>query len=112
MRGIVILVRRWRAALLIAVTTFLHASVSHAAAYAYRFDTAFSGAAPAGPAPWVDATFADLGNGTVSLTISNNGLTDSEFISGLYFNLNSNFNATSLSFQFMDGSPDSQPMNI
>src|SRR5437868_6972695 len=86
--------------------------ISSALDYEYRFNTTFSGTGPSGPPPWIDAVFHDVTNGTVSLTISNNGLSGSEFIGGLYFNLNTNLNATSLSLQLIQGSANSAAMDI
>lgn len=86
------------------VFLLLAAPFCRALDYDYRFNTTFSGTGPAGPAPWVNAFFSDVSSGTVSLIISNNGLSGSEFISGLYFNLNTNYNAAHLSFQFTGGS--------
>jgi hypothetical protein len=99
-------------ALVSPIALFAAAPISHALDYDYRFNTTFSGTGPAGSAPWIEATFHDVASGTVSLVISNNGLSGSEFISGLYFNLNSNYNATSLSFQLMSGSIGSCATNI
>jgi hypothetical protein len=46
------------------------------------------GTAPVGPHPWLTATLDDLGGqGTVDLTFANTNLTDNEFVSGLYLNL-------------------------
>lgn len=90
----------------------LAAPLCRALDYDYRFNTTFSGTGPSGPGPWVDAFFHDVGNGTVSLIISNNGLAGAEFISGLYFNLNTNYNATGLSFHFVEGSLSSCPIDI
>ncbi|HWX23027.1 MAG TPA: hypothetical protein VN578_24255 [Candidatus Binatia bacterium] len=66
----------------------------------YSFDNVFSGQStpPAGPGPWASATLLDLSPGTVSLTISNSGLSSGEFISGLYLNLNPADNVNNLSF--------------
>src|SRR5256885_9980152 len=96
----------------IPVLLFLAPTASRALDYEYRFNTTFSGTGPSGPPPWIDAVFHDVTNGTVSLTISNNGLSGSEFIGGLYFNLNTNLNATSLSFQLIQGSANSAAMDI
>jgi len=103
-RGII---ARW-----LCLALLLAAPLARALDYDYRFNTTFSGTGPNGPGPWVDAYFHDVGNGTVSLVISNNGLSGNEFISGLYFNLNTNYNATSLAFQFMGGNAVADPVNI
>src|SRR5690349_18274562 len=58
----------------------------------YQFDNEFSsGTPPAGAAPWITATIQNVTPGTVQLTIANNGLIGSEFVSGFYINLNTNF---------------------
>jgi hypothetical protein len=50
-------------------------------------DTEYSGATPpSGPAPWVTATFSNIGGGGVELQIALN-LTGSEFLSRFAFNL-------------------------
>jgi len=79
--------------------------------YVYSFTNAFSGASPQAASPWTQVWFHDVTNGTVSITISNIGLTGTEFISGLYLNLNTNYNPTSLSFQFIAGN-GAVPTNI
>jgi hypothetical protein len=68
----------------------------------YYFDHEFSGGqAPAGAAPWTQASFADTSTaGTVLLTVKNVQFTGTENISGLYFNLNpgTGFNPNNLVF--------------
>ena len=59
-----------------------------ASAFAYYCDQVFSGTSPAASAPWVSLLFEDVTPGTVRLTISNSGLSDTEFVSGVYFNFN------------------------
>jgi hypothetical protein len=69
------------------------------ASYSFQFDTVFSGTnSPAAPAPWVAVAFQDVTPGTVKVTISNPGLTGSEFIGGLYLNLNPGLNPNGLVF--------------
>src|SRR2546423_610516 len=58
-----------------------------ATGFVYQFNNAFSGGAPGGPAPWVDATFQDTAN-AVLLTVNNLGLTGGEFLDALYLNIN------------------------
>jgi hypothetical protein len=66
------------------------------AAITFELDTEFSGGTPpAGPSPWVTATFEDLAGGGVQLTISASGLVGTEFISEFYFNLDPTKNAAS-----------------
>jgi len=67
-----------------------------AAPITFELDTEFSGGtAPAGPAPWVTATFEDLIGGGVQLTINALNLTGTEFISEFNFNFNPVKNAAS-----------------
>jgi hypothetical protein len=57
------------------------------------------GTAPTGPAPWLTATFDDHGAaGLVTLTLSATNITGSEFVSGVFLNLNPALNAGSLVF--------------
>src|SRR6267378_5419775 len=75
---------------------------SAASGITYQFDNEFSsGTPPAGPAPWVTATIQTATPGTVLLTVANNGLIGSEFVSGFYLNLNTNFNPINLSFSYV-----------
>src|ERR1051325_3347100 len=68
----------------------------------YLFDNEFSsGTPPAGPAPWITATIQNVTPGTVQLTIANNGLIGSEFVSGFYINLNTNFSPLNLSISYV-----------
>lgn len=57
------------------------------------------GVTPAGPIPWVRATFDDTGKTqSVNLKFEALNLTGSEYVSGLYLNLNPSFDATKLAF--------------
>lgn len=68
----------------------------------YQFDNEFSsGTPPAGAAPWITATIQNVTPGTVQLTIANNGLIGSEFVSGFYINLNTNFSPLNLSISYV-----------
>jgi hypothetical protein len=71
--------------------------------YLYEFDTVFSGqsTAPASPGPWTDVTIRDVTPGTVSLTVSNVGLSSGEFLSELYLNLNPSDNVANLKFNLV-----------
>jgi hypothetical protein len=73
--------------------------------FVYQFDNAFSGGAPVGPAPWIDATFRDTANG-VLLTVDNGGLVGGEFLGSLYLNINPADTAKipNLTFTFESGS--------
>lgn len=71
----------------------------------YGFNTEFSGGTPpSGPAPWLIATFTDTSTpGQVQLTITTAGLTSSEKISALYFNLDPGLNVSDLAFTSLNG---------
>ena len=71
-----------------------------AATVTYDFNVEFSGGeAPAGPTPWIVATFSDTSiAGVVQLTITTSGLTGNESIAALYFNLDPTLSATHLAF--------------
>jgi hypothetical protein len=78
---------------------------SAASGITYQFDHEFSsGTPPTGPAPWITATIQTVTPGTVQLTVANNGLLGSEFVSGFYLNLNTNFNPLNLSISYVSSS--------
>jgi hypothetical protein len=78
---------------------------SAASGVSYQFDNEFSsGTPPSGPAPWITATIQTVTPGTVLLTVANNGLLGSEFVSGLYLNLNTNYNPLNLSISYVSSS--------
>jgi len=90
---------------LIVVALLSPTKSSAASGITYQFDNEFSsGTPPAGPAPWVTATIQTVTSGTVLLTVANNGLIGSEFVSGFYLNLNTNFNPINLSFSYVSSS--------
>ena len=72
--------------------------------FSLEFVSTFSGTPPAGSNVWSWMLFQDVAPGTVSLTISNSGLTANEFIGELDFNLRTNLNPTSLLFANVGGS--------
>jgi len=81
------------------------AKSSAASGITYQFDNEFSsGTPPAGPAPWITASIQTTTPGTVLLTIANNGLLGSEFVSGFYLNLNTNFSPLNLSISYVSSS--------
>jgi hypothetical protein len=63
----------------------------------FDFNIEFSSATPpAGPAPWLRATFDDFGGvGTVQLTMEAIGLIGGEFVGSWYFNFDPTLNAAS-----------------
>jgi hypothetical protein len=71
---------------------------SQAGSYFYQFTDVFYGATPTSSSPWVDAFFTDMGAGVVQIKISADGLTGSEFLGGLYLNLDPSLNPKQLSF--------------
>lgn len=97
--------------ILIISLIFLFSTLSSAwgTSIIYELGTEFSGAAdPVGIAPWVTATFDDSGTpGSVDLTISNVGLTGTEFISEFYFN----FEGTALTLPTLLPPPGSDPID-
>jgi len=89
------------------------AAVAPAGAATLTFDYVIefsTGTPPAGPPPWLTATFDDaVSPGFVRLTMDTAGLTGSEFVDGgngnggWYFNLNPLFNPTQLTFGSISG---------
>jgi hypothetical protein len=90
---------------LIGIALLSPAKSSAASGITYQFDNEFSsGTPPAGPAPWITASIQNVSPGTVQLTIANNGLLGSEFVSGFYLNLNTNFSSLNLSISYVSSS--------
>jgi len=100
------------AALAIGTVIMTAPGKSFAASYLSQLNTTFSGTAPAGPGPYVNELFTDVSPGTVSVTFSNVGLTGTEFISGLYINLNTNMDATQLNLQLIGETAGLGPVTI
>jgi hypothetical protein len=84
----------------------LYPKAAEAADLFYRFDHVFGGQStpPAGPGPWLNATFHDSAPGTVLLTITNVGLSQREFIGSVYFNLNPADDVNRLTFALASSS--------
>lgn len=75
---------------------------ANASGILYQFDNVFSGSvAPSPTPPWMNAAFQNAANG-VLLTIASSGLTNGEFVSGLYFNLNPADTVDNLNFSLQD----------
>lgn len=90
------------AVVLMGIVLLLPARVSAESGITYQFDSEFSGGTPpAGAAPWITATIQNTTPGTVLLTVANNGLGGSEFVSGFYLNLNPTFNPLNLSISYV-----------
>jgi hypothetical protein len=67
-------------------------AISQASALTFELNTEFSGAqAPAGPPPWLTATFTDAGADHVTLSLSASGLSGSENVSEWDFNVTDSF---------------------
>jgi len=64
----------------------------------YNFDQTLAGTPPSGPTPWLTAAFTDVTPGTVDVTLSALGLTESEMVNQWFFNLNPALNSSALSF--------------
>ena len=58
--------------------------------YTYNYDQVYTGATPPGTAPWLSATFTDVGSGKVDLTLTALGMPSGEFVSAWWFNLDDN----------------------
>lgn len=88
---------RTRLMMTLAAVAALTAGAS-ATVLTYDLSVEFSGATPpAGAGPWMQATFDDSGTpGSVTLTLSNIGLVDAEFVRGWYFNLDPIMDPTAL----------------
>jgi len=86
------------------LAAFSFPPTSQAAIVAYDLCIEFSGATPpAGPSPWLRATFDDGDiTGNVTLTMEDLNLTDTEFVSEWYFNLDPVLNLTNLTIDFYD----------
>jgi hypothetical protein len=90
---------------LIAIALLFATRSNAASGITYQFDNEFSGGtAPQGPAPWITASIQTVTPGTVLLTVANNGLIGSEFVSGFYLNLNPNFSSLNLSINYVSSS--------
>lgn len=77
---------------------------TQAEALTFTLDQEFSGAtAPVGTPPWLSATFTQSGANTVRLTMSDVNLTDNEFVTSWFFNLNPAKDPTQLSFAYVSG---------
>jgi hypothetical protein len=75
--------------IIVGVGTILAATSVPANALLFNLNVEYSGGTePQGPRPWLTATFEDMGTSQVRLTMDTDGLIDSEFVSGWYFNLN------------------------
>src|ERR1700677_4218664 len=75
------------AAGVILLTCGFCAKTAAASGFVYQFTGTFSGGAPGGNAPWLDATFQDTSGG-VLFTVDSAGLADTEYLRSFFFNLN------------------------
>ena len=88
----------------------LFASTSSAATITFEFAVQFSNSTqPGGPAPWLTASFNDATAGSgydVRGTFTASGLIGSEFISGMYFNLDPNINPLQVTANLVSQPPN------
>ncbi len=92
------------AALAVGLVTGLVSVAGQASTLTLSYNYAFSGDSPGGSTPWIVSTFDDHGSaGSVTLTMSLSGLTSSENVSGMYFNLDPSLNPASLTFTHAGG---------
>jgi len=90
------------AAALAGVLAMQAAPDAQASTVTFNYTAIISGDTPVGTSPWVQSTFDDGGSsGTVTLTMMTSGLTGSENVSGMYFNLNPTLDPTSLVFTYL-----------
>ena len=79
-----------RVLLMCGILVLCSAGMSSAESFTFNLDFEYSGGAqPAGPAPWLSATFSDDSAGvvnTVKLTMTSAGLSGTEFVSQWLFN--------------------------
>lgn len=67
------------------------------------FDTVISGYTPEGSSPWLNATLDQSGASTVKMTISADGLVDSEFLSAITFNLDHGIDLSQVTLSHLAG---------
>jgi len=92
------------AAVIVALAMTLALVPAASATLTFYYCEEFSGATPpAGPAPWLSASFTDQGGGVVRLTMSTFGLVGSEFANTWMFNLDPTLTAGSLNFAVVAG---------
>jgi hypothetical protein len=84
-----------------AMALCLSALTTNAASFYYSFETSFNGPNPSPNTPWINAFFQDSSPGTVTLAVTNVGLTSSEKVRELYFNLDPALNANNLNFTLL-----------
>jgi hypothetical protein len=98
------------------LATLVAAGGAQAATLTYNLSIEFSGGTPpAGPAPWLTATFDDTadagGANSVRLPMSTAGLTGQEFVDQWAFNLNPGIDVENLTFATV-GTPSAQLTSI
>ncbi len=92
---------RFLFSLISSLVIFAVLATSVQATLIFDFNYEFSGATPPeGSAPWLRASIEDSGPGKVTLTFEALHLTDKEFVSNLYLNLNPSLDLDNLSFRF------------
>ncbi|MDX2457931.1 MAG: hypothetical protein QNL87_10525, partial [Gammaproteobacteria bacterium] len=86
------------------------ASPLQAASVTFNYDQSFGAVSPDGPAPWATATFDDSGGaGSVTLTMSVAGTVGGADVTGMYFNLLDDSQATLDGLSFIFGGSSTGP---
>jgi hypothetical protein len=79
------------------------ANAASATTISFDLDTVITGATPAGPTPWLRATFEDVAPGVVELTLDAFGLVPDEKVKTWWFSVDQSGGLTGLSFSFVSG---------
>ncbi len=95
---------RKMAALFLLAPLILFPARAVADSYFFQFTNVFAGSQPDSSPSWVNSFFSDVKPGTVQLKITANGLTDGNFLSALFFNLDPSLKPTKLTFTYVSGS--------
>jgi hypothetical protein len=77
---------------------------AYADSFFFQFTNVFAGSRPDSAPTWVSSMFSDIKPGTVQLKISADGLTDGNFLSALFFNLDPSLKPSKLTFTYVGGS--------
>jgi hypothetical protein len=70
----------------------------------FDYNQVYTGASPAGTAPWLEVTFEKMGNNYVRMTLYGKDLAAGEYVSNWYFNLNPNLDPSKLVFTWLSSS--------
>ena len=101
------------AAVVVALAMTLALVPAASATLTFYYCEEFSGATPpAGPGPWLSASFTNTGVNTVQLVMSAGGLVGTEFVDDWLFNLDPLLSAGDLSFAFVSGGSTANAVNL